>query len=77
MSTTVTVKGQVTIPKLVRERLGIEPGNAVDFELANDGRVVLVKVGGGKPVSRFEAFRGLLGPGLSTDEVMALTRGEW
>jgi len=76
MATTVTSKGQVTIPKPVRERLGIQPGNAVDFELAADGRVVLVKVDGQPRVSRFEALRGGAGAGLSTDEIMALTRGE-
>ena len=76
MATTVTTKGQVTIPKPVRDRLGIKPGNAVDFELAQDGRIVLVKVGGGRQISRFEAIRGRAGPGLSTDEIMALTRGD-
>jgi AbrB family looped-hinge helix DNA binding protein len=76
MATTVTSKGQVTIPKPVRERLGIQPGNAVDFELAADGRVVLVKVDGKRSLSPFEALRGRAGAGLSTDEIMALTRGE-
>lgn len=76
MPTTVTIKGQVTIPKAVRDRLGIKPGNAVAFELDADGRVVLVKVGGGHAVSRFEALRGRAGNGLTTDEIMALTRGE-
>lgn len=76
MPTTVTAKGQVTIPKPVRDRLGIGPGSAVDFELAEDGRVVLVKVGADRPVSRFHALRGRAGAGLSTDEIMALTRGD-
>ena len=76
MATTVTSKGQVTIPKPMRDRLGIKPGSAVEFELAPDGRVVLVKVGGRRRASRFEALRGSAGPGLSTDEIMALTRGE-
>lgn len=76
MGNTVTSKGQVTIPKSVRNRLGIEPGSAVEFELAEDGRVVLVKVGGGQTPSRFKALRGRAGAGLSTDEIMALTRGE-
>lgn len=76
MATTVTSKGQVTIPKPVRDRLGIEPGSAVEFELAADGRVVLVKVDAGGPMSRFAALRGRAGKGLSTDEIMALTRGE-
>jgi antitoxin PrlF len=76
MATTVTSKGQVTIPKPVRDRLGIEPGNAVDFILGSDGRVVVVKVGGERRMSRFEALRGRAGAGLSTDEIMTLTRGE-
>ena len=76
MATTVTSKGQVTIPKPVRDILGIKPGNAVEFELAPDGRVVLTKVGARRPRSRFEGLRGRAGKGLSTDEIMALTRGE-
>lgn len=76
MATNVTSKGQVTIPKPIRERLGIEPGNAVDFELAPDGRVVLFKVGGERRAGKFDALRGRAGAGLSTDEIMALTRGE-
>ena len=76
MATTVTSKGQVTIPKPVRDRLGIKPGNAVEFQLAPDGRVVLVKLGARRPASRFAALRGRAGKGLSTDEIMALTRGE-
>jgi len=78
MSTTVTSKGQVTIPKPLRDRLGIKPGNAVQFELTPDGRVTLTKVGSraSKPANRFEAFRGFAGEGLTTDEIMALTRGD-
>ena len=76
MGNAVTTKGQVTIPKPIRDRLGIAPGNAVSFLLAPDGRVVLVKDDGAPPVSRFEALRGFAGPGMSTDEIMALTRGE-
>ena len=76
MSTTVTSKGQVTIPKAVRDRLGIVAGDPVDFEMSPDGRVVLVKSGAKPGPSRFEALRGCAGPGLSTDEIMALTRGE-
>lgn len=76
MTTRVTSKGQVTIPKPVRDRLGIGPGSAVEFELAADGRVVLVKSGAGRPASRFAGFRGRAGKGLGTDEIMALTRGE-
>jgi AbrB family looped-hinge helix DNA binding protein len=76
MATTVTSKGQVTIPKRIRTRLGLEPGGAVEFELAADGRIVLVKIDGKPGRSRFAALRGRAGAGLSTDEIMALTRGE-
>jgi antitoxin PrlF len=76
MSTTVTTKGQVTIPKRVRDQLGIIPGSAVEFEMAPDGRVTLTKLGSPRPKSRFEALRGRAGAGLSTDDIMALTRGE-
>jgi AbrB family looped-hinge helix DNA binding protein len=76
MATNVTSKGQVTIPKPIRDRLGIVSGSAVEFELASDGRIVLVKLDGERPASRFEALRGRAGAGLSTDAIMALTRGE-
>ena len=76
MSTKVTTKGQVTIPKPIRDRLGIRPGDSVAFEQAPDGRIVLVKVDGTRKPSKFEAPRGFAGPGLSTDQIMALTRGE-
>ncbi len=71
MSTTVTAKGQVTIPKQVRDLLGIEPGSKVEFRRASDGSVVLVRVDGKPKSSRFEKLRGHAGPGLSTDEIMA------
>lgn len=76
MTTTVTAKGQVTIPKPVRDLLGIVPGSRVDFLRAADGSVVLTRVDGRQPVSRFAKLRGHAGEGLTTDEIMALTRGE-
>jgi antitoxin PrlF len=78
MSTVVTTKGQVTIPKKVRDHLGIVPGTAVDFELADDGRVTLRKTAGkGRPKrSQFARIRGRASAAMSTDEIMALTRGK-
>ncbi len=77
MATTVTSKGQVTIPKPVRDLLGITTGTAVEFRLDDDGRVVLTRADGRKaPKSRFARLRGAAGAGMSTDEIMALTRGE-
>jgi antitoxin PrlF len=76
VSTTVTAKGQVTIPKAVRDLLGIVPGSEVDFQRAADGTIVLTAVGDKKPSSRFQQLRGHAGKGLDTDAIMALTRGE-
>ncbi len=80
MATTVTTKGQVTIPKEVRDLLGIKPGSSVTFEVAEDGRVVITKAGqrgpNARPASRFEKLRGSATAGMSTDEIMALTRGD-
>jgi len=73
--TKMTTKGQVTIPKRLRDHLGLEPGSDVDFELAGDGRVFL-KMRHGVPESRFARLRGSAKSGLTTDELMALTRGE-
>ncbi|HET9583927.1 MAG TPA: AbrB/MazE/SpoVT family DNA-binding domain-containing protein [Bradyrhizobium sp.] len=76
MPTTVTRKGQVTIPKLVREHLGIVPGSRVEFRRATDGSIVIEKADGTREPSRFAKLVGIAGPGPSTDEIMAITRGD-
>ncbi len=78
MATTVTSKGQVTIPKKVRDLLQIEPGSAVDFELTPSGDVVLRHRKGkrNRPVRRFARLRGIATVKMSTDQIMALTRGK-
>lgn len=72
----VTAKGQVTIPKPVRDLLGIAPGSKVDFYRAADGSGVFVRADKKRPLSRFVKMRGHAGKGLTTDEIMALTRGK-
>lgn len=74
--TTVTAKGQVTIPKAVRDLLGIAPGSKVEFSRAADGSVVLTKADAKTQASRFERLRGHAGEGLGTDAIMAMTRGD-
>ncbi|MBS0562263.1 MAG: AbrB/MazE/SpoVT family DNA-binding domain-containing protein, partial [Proteobacteria bacterium] len=72
-------KGQVTIPKAVRERLGIGPGSQVAFELAADGNIVLKKVGTAGPAPAPDPFAQYLGRypmDMTTDELMELLRGE-
>jgi AbrB family looped-hinge helix DNA binding protein len=75
MAPTVTQKGQVTIPKPIRDRLGLKPGSKVEFKRAADGSIVSERTDGQKSPGRFEELRGDAGPGLSTDEIMAMTRG--
>ena len=76
MATTVTSKGQVTIPKPIRDYLGIGPGTSVHFRRAEDGHIIIERVDGTRPPSRFAKFVGIAGPGPSTDEIMAMTRGD-
>ena len=70
----VTTKGQVTIPRNIREMLGISPETEVDFKEEN-GRVYIVKVG--EPTTatgKFHKFRGIATAKMSTDQIMGLTR---
>jgi len=80
MAHQVTVKGQVTIPKRVRDHLGIRPGSGVEFEVGPKGEVVLRRIERGsarsRPRSRFAAIRGAATVKLRTEEILALTRGE-
>ena len=78
MATTMTVKGQVTIPKKVRDALSLSPGDSVDFDVNPEGQVVVQKAGG-RPASkhdRFEAARGKAQVKWRTDDLMALLRGK-
>ena len=76
MATTVTSKGQVTIPKPVRDHLGIVPGSQVRFRRAADGSIVIERADGTTQPSRFAKLVGIADPGLSVDEIMAITRGD-
>jgi antitoxin PrlF len=75
MATTVTIKGQVTIPKPIRDRLGLKPGSRVRFRVRDDGATVIEAEGNPEP-DVFERFRGHAGPGLTTDELMQMLRGD-
>ena len=79
MATTITSKGQVTVPKQIRDALGIDPGTKVTFDINAQGEVVLKKAGG-KPArkrkrDRFEAARGKADIKYRTSDLMSLLRG--
>ena len=75
----VTEKGQVTIPKDIRDHLGISPGSEVEF-IAGDNAATLVKVKGSEPDARgFDEWaadvEGTLDlEGMTTDEYMEWIR---
>ncbi len=71
MKAVVSEKGQVTIPKQLRERLGIEPGQELDFS-DEDGRLVARKVHARHPV---DAVYGILSVPGGTDALLDELRG--
>ena len=70
MKTKVAERGQVTIPKALRRKLGIVPGTVLDFE-TEGGRLVAVKL---QPRSPVDAVFGTLGRGRSSDELFSELR---
>jgi AbrB family looped-hinge helix DNA binding protein len=56
MEAAITAKGQATIPKAIREHLGLKPGDRVKFFLHPDGSVVLL------PKRPAAALRGIVTP---------------
>jgi len=73
MKSAVSEKGQVTIPKVVRERLGLRPGTLIEFR-AENGQLVGTKA---MPADAFHKWRGAgCLPGKATvDEYLACVRG--
>ena len=69
----VTTKGQVTIPRNVREILGIMPETEIDFR-EDDGRFYIVKISKPKKTKQFNKLRGIATAKMTTDEIMNLTR---
>lgn len=72
MKATVSEKGQVTIPKPLRQRLGIKAGQVLEFS-EEKGRLIAKKAGATDPVS---SVTGVLKTGLTTDQMMKLLRGK-
>ncbi len=67
----VAERGHVTIPKRLRESLGIIPGTLLEFS-EEHGRLIAVKSGSIDPVGD---VLGCLGRRLNTDAVVARLRG--
>ena len=74
----ITSKGQVTIPVEIRERMGFLPNTEVRFEVEGDAVRILreEKPPEGRGQRLLSRMRGRATSGLSTEEIMALTRSE-
>lgn len=74
----LTTKGQVTIPQELREKLGLLPFVEVEFDIVGDSVRIRKKKGStGRGQMLLEAMsRAPKGNGMTTDQIMALTRGE-
>lgn len=72
MKTIVSEKGQITIPKPLRVRLGIRTGQVLDVS-EDRGRLVMSKPAG--PHDAIDKLYGILKPGHPTDEIIAELRG--
>ena len=87
MSTTLTIKGQVTIPKQIRDALDLQPGCQLNFAVNDAGEVLLQKAELGNKTSknkramssvkkdRFEQVRGRGDIQWRTKDLMKLLRG--
>jgi AbrB family looped-hinge helix DNA binding protein len=73
----VTSKGQVTIPRDVRRPLGIAPGTDVTFEVVGDHAQLrpAQRSMTGRGQRLIDALAGTADPGVTTEEIMAMTRG--
>lgn len=69
----VTTKGQVTIPRNIREVLGITPKTEIDF-IEDNGKFYIVRTDEPKLQGKFNKLRGIATAKMSTDEIMKLTR---
>jgi antitoxin PrlF len=77
--TTLTSKGQVTIPKPIRDALQLRPGMPVDFAVNAAGEVVIQPAPPAhgrrrRPADRFDAVRGKADIRWRTDDLMKLLR---
>jgi antitoxin PrlF len=75
MATNLTSKGQVTVPKKIRDYLGLKPGKPVTFERLKTGEIALKAANAGaRPRSKFAKLRGRGTVRMKTEEILALTR---
>lgn len=71
----LTSKGQVTIPQSIRDRLGLRPNTEVEFDVVGDSVRIRKAARQGRGQALVDRMRGAARTKLTTDEILALTRG--
>ena len=74
MLSTVGEKGQITVPKRLRDRLGIHPGDRLEL-IEDQGRLIATKTAPGDS-DRVDAVLGILNLDVSVDETIRAMRGD-
>jgi len=73
----ITSKGQITIPIAIREKMGFLPYAEVEFEVEGETlRLKKIDSGHRRGKALIANMRGKATAGMSTEEIMDLTRGE-
>jgi len=76
----ITSKGQVTIPAELRARFGLLPETEVEFVADREGVRIIKRRAKASEKSRgqrlIDAIKRVPKPTMTTEEIMALTRGE-
>jgi AbrB family looped-hinge helix DNA binding protein len=73
MTSTISAKGQITVPKAVRDKLGLRPGVRVEFELTSEGALLRKGQRGG--VRAVDRVLGIVKREAPTDALIADMRG--
>ena len=78
MTTNLTTKGQVTVPKKVRDYLGLKAGAPVAFQRLENGEIAIraAKVIAKPRASKFAKLRGRATVRMKTEDILALTRAD-
>ena len=73
----ISDSGQITIPKHLRDRFGLQPGNQVEIIPTDDGLLIRKRVVGQHPVDKVAGIlgKGALGEGVSVDDYIEEIRG--
>lgn len=75
MNSTLSEKGQVTLPKALRDQLGLHPGCVLEFAQSQPGELRVRKVIPSHPISRWRG-KGRLPQNLSVDGYLNKLRGD-